>query len=90
MPRELLFRFGCNHCDGAFETEEEAIKCETGHEDRMKDAKIKGYRFSKKKRGFFRSVVGEQTVPTRITIQLSERGGDYATFELVNYGPKAV
>ncbi|GAF92172.1 unnamed protein product, partial [marine sediment metagenome] len=45
---------------------------------------------AKKQRGFRKSAVGSQIAPSRITIQLSDNSGDYATYELSSYGPKAV
>lgn len=82
--------YECLICGKMHSDEKNAINCEKGHNERMKDAKIVGYNFEEKRMTFKRSVVSESVVPTKIKIQFSDKHGDFATYRLDHYGYKAV
>lgn len=89
MPKKVN-GYECLICGKMHSNEENAIKCENGHNERMKDVKILDYEFPIKKLGFERSVITESLVPTKIRIQFSDKGGDFATYRLEHYGYKAI
>lgn len=85
-----LSGFQCEKCQSVFETEEQALHCETEHNDRVKNATIRGWSFGAAtgKWGIDRQY--NQSYPISISIKFSENFGDVAVYKLDYIGFKGL
>ena len=89
MPKRID-GYQCVVCDKIHDTEEQAVKCEEHHKERMSSAEIIAYNFPQKRLSFGRSVENSGMVPTSVTVRFSDNHGDFGVYQLTHYGPKGL